>query len=91
MADRLDEVFRAARQAPTDTARLEFGFETRLLARLRAERTTALPWAEMVWRLVPVFAAVVVALGVWAHASAPLTTLDGALMAQGAGEFWMGE
>jgi hypothetical protein len=91
MADRLDEVFRAARQAPPDTGQREFGFETRLLARLRAERTTALPWAAMVWRLVPAFAAVVVALGVWAYASAPVATLDAALMAQGAGEFWIGE
>jgi|GEM_PF-5119885 len=36
--DRLDWMFAAARVARQDTARAEYGFETRLLARLRVER-----------------------------------------------------
>jgi len=63
--DQLNKLFAAARQAPPDTGRAEFGFETRLLARLRAVRQGELPWFVWTWRLAPVFAAVVIALGVW--------------------------
>ena len=60
MSDNLDKLFRIARDSKTDTSRAEFGFETRLLARLRAERSR-----PVVWRLMPVFAAIVIMLGVW--------------------------
>jgi len=63
--DRLDELFRAARTVKPDTARTEYGFETRLLARLRAERDQYLPWYTFAWKLIPVFAAIVVMAGVW--------------------------
>ena len=61
----LNRLFQAARQHPPDTARVEYGFETRLRARLRAERArpAAWPWAAVTARLLPVFAAIVVALG----------------------------
>ena len=59
----LDALFRAARTDAPDTARLEFAFETRLLARLREERGSGLfTWA---WRLAPFFAAVAIAAGWW--------------------------
>lgn len=63
--DQLNKLFAAARQAPSDTTRAEFAFETRLLARLRAEREAVAPWFVWTWRLAPVFAAIVLALGVW--------------------------
>lgn len=63
--DQLNRLFAAARQAPPDTARAQYGFETRLLARLRDERRQAVPWLVWAWRLTPVFAAIVLALGVW--------------------------
>ena len=63
----LDKVFGAARKARPDTARVEYGFETRLLARIRAERERATPWFVFAWRLMPAFAAVVVAIGVWSY------------------------
>jgi hypothetical protein len=66
--DKLDKLFAAGRPAKTATGPVEYGFETRLLARIRAEREHW-PWALAAWRLVPVFAAVVVALGVWSFAS----------------------
>ncbi len=91
MSDNLDDLFQAARQAKPDTARLEFGFETRLLARLRVERAAEAPWYALAWRLAPVFAAVVFALGVWEYAAAPFATLDGALAAPATREFWMGD
>jgi hypothetical protein len=63
MNDKLDKLFAAARQATPDTTRAEFGFETRLLARLRSGRSA--PAWQFVWRLVPVFAMVVIAVAVW--------------------------
>ena len=63
--DKLNRLFTAARQFPPDTARVEYGFETRLLARLRVERARPVLWAAWTWRLMPAFAAVVLALGVW--------------------------
>jgi len=64
--DQLNKLFAAARQDKPDTARAELAFETRLLARLRAgKQAPAAPWFPWAWRLVPVFAAVVIALGVW--------------------------
>ncbi|MCX7886345.1 MAG: hypothetical protein N3B01_03680 [Verrucomicrobiae bacterium] len=63
--EHLDNLFAAAREAPIDTASLELGFETRLLARMRTERTAVAAWFVWSRRLAPVFAAVVLVLGVW--------------------------
>src|SRR2546422_2385552 len=67
--EQLNKLFRAARQAPRDTEKAEYGFETRLLARIRADRAQAALWFAFAWKLVPVFAAIVVALGVWDYAN----------------------
>ena len=65
---RLDELFAAARRAAPETSRLEYAFETRLLARLREEREASVQtWA---WRLSPFFAAIALALTFWSHAIA---------------------
>jgi hypothetical protein len=67
-ADRkLEMLFAAVRAEPPDTARAEFGFETRLMARLREEAGGSLfAWA---WRLCPIFAVLALA-AVWAvHSS----------------------
>ena len=60
----LDSLFSAARATPErDTSRLEYGFETRLCARLREEtRTSLATWA---WRLCPFFAALAIGIGCW--------------------------
>lgn len=63
--DRLNELFAAARRAVPETSRLEYAFETRLLARLRDERETSVQtWA---WRLSPFFAALAIALTLWSR------------------------
>ena len=64
--DQLDDFFRKARATKPDTSRIEFGFETRLLARIRVERDS---WSAWSWRLCPLFAALVVALGLWSWVS----------------------
>ena len=63
--EKLDKLFASAREVKPDTARAEYGFETRLTARLRAERDQTAPWYAFAWKLVPTFAAIVLALGVW--------------------------
>jgi hypothetical protein len=75
--DQLSNLFTAARRALPDTARAELAFETRLLARLRAQRQTA-PWFVWTWRLAPLFAAIVIALGAWniTGTSDPLADLN---------------
>ena len=64
---KLDALFAAVRAEQPDTSRLEFGFETRLAARLREESSSSLfAWA---WRLCPIFAALALLVGWWSQAS----------------------
>lgn len=65
----LDELLSAVRSQKPDTSRLEYGFETRLMARLRGEQREAKPWYAFAWRLSPIFAGIVVALGIWTYYS----------------------
>jgi len=59
----LDRLFEAVREKAPDTSRVEFAFETRLLARIREEQNSSIStWA---WKLTPFFAAVVIAVGLW--------------------------
>lgn len=66
--DRLDALFAAARRATPRLGRLEYGFETRLLARLREERETSV--FACAWRLCPFFAAIALALAAWNYSTA---------------------
>jgi hypothetical protein len=61
--DPLDALFRAVREDAPDTSRAEYGFETRVLARIRAERRTS--WQGWAWRLCPFFASIAVLAGAW--------------------------
>ncbi len=71
----LDALFALSRHDRPDTSRAEYGFETRLLARLHSRRETGSIWAMVSWRLVPFFAACVVALMLW-HAEVVAETND---------------
>ena len=64
--DPLDALFRAARENLDDHGRLEFGFETRTLARIREERGSS--WLAWAARLCPFAAALAISAGVWAYA-----------------------
>jgi len=75
---RLDELLSAVRAQKPDTSRLEYGFETRLMARLREEGSAAKPWHAFAWRLSPVFAGIVVALGIWTYCSPRDPEMDAA-------------
>ena len=77
--ERLDKLFATARGAKPDTSRAEYGFETRLMARMRAQREQSMPWYAFAWKLVPAFAAIVVALGVWTYTGPNITDLQSAI------------
>jgi hypothetical protein len=78
----LDALFRAARAENRDTGALEFGFETRLMARLREERSASVySWA---WRLAPFFAALAIAAGIWCRTPAARTESEATLLAEAA-------
>jgi hypothetical protein len=77
--ERLDKLFASARKVKPDTTRAEYGFETRLTARLRAEREQAVPWYAFAWKLVPAFTAIVLALGVWTFIDSGTGGLQGAI------------
>ncbi len=63
--EKLSALFAAARAEERDTSRAEFGFETRLAARLREESSSSLSaWA---WKLCPFFAALALAASWWGH------------------------
>jgi hypothetical protein len=61
----LDALFALARTRRPDTSKAEFAFETRLMARLHSRKDTNPIFAMVSWRLIPFFAACVVALTVW--------------------------
>jgi len=65
--EQLNELFRAARTSRPDTSRAEYGFETRLMAVLRERRMQPTSWAGVAWRLMPIFAAIVLVAGAWSY------------------------
>jgi hypothetical protein len=64
--DPLDALFRAARENAGDHSRVEFGFETRTLARIREDRSSS--WFAWAVRLCPFAAVLAIGAGVWAYA-----------------------
>ena len=76
--EQLDQLLAQARLMRPETERNEFAFETRLQARLREESESIGFWS---WRMVPWFAAIVVALGVfsWGSISDIATPTPGSL------------
>jgi hypothetical protein len=90
---KLDTLFARARGQRPDTSRAEYGFETRLMARLREQRQpdAASLWSVVTWRMVPFFAACIVVLALWqaevASASTDAATAA-ALNNPVAGDWW---
>ncbi len=79
----LENLFTSARaQGPFDTSRVEFGFETRLLARLREERGSSI--FVRAWKLCPFFAAIAIAAGIWCRSTNARVQVDASLIAEAA-------
>jgi hypothetical protein len=74
--ERLDRLFAAARNARVDTSALEEHFETRLMARLRERRAQGIPWYALMWRMVPVFAVLVILIAVYSTSYMPPSSGD---------------
>lgn len=55
---KLDNLFALARHETPDASILEAHFETRLMARLAERKSQAVPWHQLVWRMVPAFAVI---------------------------------
>ena len=63
--DGLERLFAAARKSQPYNANLEYGFETRVMAKLRAQRGGQKPFSSWAWRLMPAFVSAVLILGIW--------------------------
>ena len=61
----LDRLFAAARKAELYKTEREYGFETRVFARIREKRMENRPFLFWAWRLMPFFALVVICLAIW--------------------------
>lgn len=61
----LDRLFAVARKAELYKKEREYGFETRVLSRIRANRTENRSFLLWAWRLMPFFASVVICLAIW--------------------------
>jgi hypothetical protein len=61
----LDSLFAQMRTRRTNTSSMEYGFETRLMARLRERKNSGSVWALVSWRMMPFFAACMLMLVVW--------------------------
>lgn len=69
--EQLDRLFRTVRALKPDTATVETGFETRLLAAIERRRNDQALWSFWTWRLVPTFALIAIVVGVISVAADP--------------------
>jgi hypothetical protein len=60
----LNDLFRKARLMKPDTGALEEHFETRLMASMEEKRSDQALWSVWTWRLVPLFAVMVIVVGI---------------------------
>ncbi len=74
--DALDRLFAAARKAEPYRSGAEYGFETRVMARIRSQREGQMPFLLWSWRLIPFFVSVVLFLGIWTYTSESYPLVD---------------
>jgi hypothetical protein len=63
--DRFKRLFADARKSQPYNANLEYGFETRLMAKINEQRGKQKPFYSWAWRLMPAFVSAVLILGIW--------------------------
>ena len=73
---KLDMLFAAARKAELYPLEREYGFETRVMARIRAERESQKSFLIWEWRLIPIFVSLIIFLGIWVYVSETRPTID---------------
>ena len=74
--EQLSRLFQAVRALKPDTAAVEKGFETRLLAAIEERRNNQALWSFWTWRLVPMFTLMAIIVGVVSVASDPARSGD---------------
>ena len=72
----LDRLFASARKAELYKTEHEFGFETRVLARIQASQTENRLFLFWAWRLMPFFVSVVICLAIWLYFFEPSHVSD---------------
>jgi len=65
--ERIDRLFEAARKSQPYNTKIEYGFETRVMAKIKAQRQKRKPFFSWAWRLMPAFVCAVMLLGVWTY------------------------
>jgi hypothetical protein len=74
--DKLERLFAAARKAELYRSEMEYGFETRVMAKIRAKNEGRVPYLLWAWRLIPVFISLVILIGIWTYASESSSMID---------------
>jgi hypothetical protein len=67
--EKLDRLFAAAHKAEPYKKEIEYGFETRLMAKIRAQGERQTPFLLWSRRLIPIFASIVIFLGILIYSS----------------------
>jgi len=67
--EKLDRLFAAACKEEPYKTDMEYGFEARVMARIRADRERQMPFLLWAWRFIPVFVSIVIFLGIWTYSS----------------------
>jgi hypothetical protein len=73
---KFDRLFAAARKAQFYSSESEYGFESRVMERIREKREGQRCFLLWAWRLIPVFVSLVVFMGLWVYASESRSTID---------------
>ena len=74
--DKLDRLFATVRKAKLYKTDMEYGFETRVMAKILAKRECQMPFLLWAWRLIPVFVSIVILLGIWIYESRYSSMID---------------
>ncbi len=74
--EKLDRLFAAARETDPYPVDREYGFETRVMAKIRETRQGEIPFLSCAWRLIPVFVTLLVLIVVWMYASESNYAID---------------
>ena len=67
--DRMERLFAAARKSQPYNTHLEYGFETRVMAKIMEQSAGQKPFFSWAWRLIPALVVVVMMLGAWTYIS----------------------
>jgi hypothetical protein len=78
----LERLFSAVREEQPDTTRHQWGFETRVIARLHEERTVTASMFAWAWRLCPFFAVLALAAGIWSRSTDARVRADSSLLVE---------